>query len=177
MRMSTARPRYTAFLLLLICAGCAAEVTAPATSPQATSPEESYVVVDGKVDQSTYIGWQVFQENCGRCHGAGASGTDIAPNLTDRINFLSADQFRIRVLNRYFITVPLDEAVAEGSASMEQTLEEAVEERESKPVPAIDMPRWRDNPDVRDHLQELYAWLTARADGVLGPGVPELLPQ
>ena len=171
--MSTGRVRFPAYLLLLFCAGCAAEVA----TPQVTAPEESYVVVDGKVDQTTYIGWQVFQENCARCHGAGAVGTDIAPNLTDRINWLSADQFRIRVLNRYFITIPLDEAVAEGSGNMEQALEEAVEARESKPVPAIDMPRWRDNPDVRDHIQELYAWLTARADGVLGPGVPELLPK
>jgi len=165
-------------ILLLLCAGCAADVTAPqATSPQVTSPEESYVLVDGKVDQGTYIGWQVFQENCSQCHGPGAAGTEVAPDLTERINFLSEDQFRLRVLNRYFITVPLDDAVAEGSASMEQAMEEAVAARAEKPVPAVDMPRWRDNPDVRDHIRELYAWLTARADGVLGSGPPELLPK
>ncbi len=165
--MSNGRLGCSGFLLLLFCAGCAADLT-----PE----EESYVVADGKVDQGTYIGWQVFQENCARCHGPGAAGTDLAPNLTERINWLSPDQFRLRVLNRYFITVPLDEAVAEGSANMEQAMEEAVEARAAKPVPAVDMPRWRDNPDVRDHLRELYAWLTARADGVLGPGIPEIIP-
>ncbi len=176
--MLTGQHGFSAGLLMLFFAGCAAEVTAPqATAPQATSPEEAYVVVDGKVDQTTYIGWQVFQENCARCHGPAATGTEIAPDLTERINHLSQDQFRLRVLSRYFITVPLDEAVAEGSGAMEQAMEEAVEAREARPVPAIDMPRWRDNPDVRDHIRELYAWLTARADGVLGPGAPELLPK
>lgn len=157
-----------AALLLVFCAAGAAEQSAP---------EESYIVIDGKVDRLTYTGWQVFSENCAQCHGAGAGGTETAPNLAERINRLSLDQFRIRVLNRYFLTVPLDEAVAEGSVGMEQAMEEAVEARAGKPVPAVDMPRWRDNPDVRNHIRELYAYLTARADGVLGPGIPELLPE
>ena len=106
--MLTERSAGSALLLLLISASSVADLT-PA--------EESYVVADGKVDQGTYIGWQVFQENCARCHGPGATGTELAPNLTERINWLSPDQFRLRVLNRYFITIPLDEVVAEGSAN------------------------------------------------------------
>ena len=160
--------RCIAFLVLVLCATGAA-----GQSP----PEENYVVIDGKVDRVTYTGWQVFSENCARCHGSGASGTDIAPDLTERINWLSQDQFRIRVLNRYFVTIALDEAVAEGSETVEHALEEAMEARAEKPIAPVDMPRWRDNPDVRDHIRELYAWLTARADGVLGPEIPELLPE
>ncbi len=153
------------FLGLVICvAGVAAQ------TPEA----ENYLVIDGKVDHVTYTGWQVFSENCSGCHGPGAAGTDLAPDLTERINRLSLDQFRIRVLNRYFMTIPLDEAVAEGATTVAQAMEEAAVAGAEKRTPPVDMPRWRDNPDVRNHIRELYAWLTARADGVLGPDVPEL---
>jgi hypothetical protein len=129
------------------------------------------------VDWITYTGWQVFHENCSRCHGDDASGTTVAPDLTERINHLSEDQFRILVLSRYFITLPLDEAISEGSGQVQDAMREELEARADKPAPAVDMPRWETNPDVRDHLREIYAYLTARADGVLAPGIPALLPE
>lgn len=35
------------------------------------------------------------------------------------------------------------------------------------------MPAWKDNPNVNKRFEELYAYLMARADGVLEPGRPK----
>lgn len=142
-----------------------------------SAPGEPYVVIDGKVDRATYTGWQLFSENCAQCHGPGAIGSDVAPDLTERVSRMTLDQFRIRILHRYFLTVPLNEAVAEGSPVLGEILQEAVQEQAEREVPHRDMPRWRHNPDIRNHVDDLYAYLTARADGVIGPGIPELLPE
>ena len=87
-----------------------------------TPPQEYYRVVDGKVDRATYTGWQVFRENCSRCHGAGAVGTALAPSLVERIKWFSVIQFRAKVLSRYFITVPVQDAVSEGTESVREAM-------------------------------------------------------
>jgi mono/diheme cytochrome c family protein len=161
----------------LRAAGCVALLLPVLAAGEQTAPEESYLVIDGKVDRSTYTGWQIYSENCSRCHGADATGTTVAPDLTERVNRLSQDQFRLRVLNRYFLTLPLEDAIAEGSHAVAEAMEEAAQARAGSPDTDVDMPRWHVNPDVRHHIVELYAYLTARADGVLGPGIPDLLPE
>lgn len=35
------------------------------------------------------------------------------------------------------------------------------------------MPAWKDDPNVNSRFDELYAYLKARSDGVLGPGRPD----
>jgi hypothetical protein len=35
------------------------------------------------------------------------------------------------------------------------------------------MPAWDGDPNVKPHVMDLYAYLRARADGVLGEGRPE----
>lgn len=162
---------------VLRAAGFIALLLPPLAAGEQSAPQETYLVIDGKVDRITYTGWQIYSENCAQCHGAGATGTAVAPDLTERINWLTQDQFRLRVLNRYFLTVPLQDAIAEGSNAAEEAMAEAMQARAGQPDAAVDMPRWHVNPDVRHHIAELYAYLTARADGVLGPGVPELLPE
>ena len=37
------------------------------------------------------------------------------------------------------------------------------------------MPAWKDNPNVNKRYEELYLYLSARADGVLPPGRPKRL--
>jgi hypothetical protein len=34
------------------------------------------------------------------------------------------------------------------------------------------MPAWQDNPNIDPYLDDLWAYLKARADGALGPGRP-----
>jgi hypothetical protein len=37
------------------------------------------------------------------------------------------------------------------------------------------MPAWGDNSNIRPYIENLWAYLIARADGALGPGRPQKL--
>ena len=41
----------------------------------------------------------------------------------------------------------------------------------------IIMPAWSQSPYVQPHLEDIYAYLKARSDGVLGTGEPEVVAQ
>lgn len=71
----------------------------------------------------------------------------------------------------------MQEAVSEGSAAMREAIEETISEEQERERGLVRMPPWRDNPDVRRHIEELYAYLTARADQVIGADVPELMEE
>jgi cytochrome c1 len=156
-----------AFLVMLFSP--LAALSPPAVADDAGVPAEPYHVTDGRVDRGTYTGWQVFRENCAACHGEGAVGTGKAPALTENIRLLSPAEFRAKVLTRYFVTVPLSDAVSESGVAAREELAEAAERG------GPHMPPWQTNPDVSAHIDELYAYLAARADGVIGPGVPEVV--
>src|SRR5690606_19749877 len=47
--------------------------------------EVSYRVRNGAVDESTYLGWRTFHSACHGCHGVDATGTEVAPNLVERV--------------------------------------------------------------------------------------------
>jgi mxaJ protein len=125
-----------------------------------------YEVVDGKVDDKTYVGWRLFNSTCFVCHGQNATGTDIAPNLLTAVEGMSAFRFRKKVLNKYFAKVNLDDPDRR-LAFLEQVSEEAVKN--------FKMPTWSGDPNIRPHISELYAYLKARSDGALGEGRPEKL--
>ena len=172
--MSTSAEGTTRSRGLLLLALLSGVMVAAVRGADTTPPGEPYRVVDGRVDRDTYTGWQIFRENCARCHGADATGTDTAPDLLQRIGQLSPEEFRAKVLARYYITVPLNDAVSEGGAAMREVMEDAASDNDGQDYDHGLMPRWQASPDVSGHLRALYAWLAARADGVLGPGVPEV---
>ncbi len=147
----------------------AASVFAQATEP----PPGSHRVVDGKVDEGTFLGWKIFHSTCYSCHGLDALGTDVAPNLLDRVKLMTPREFAIKVLTRYRIVVPATEGQSE-QALREEILEE-VRKQERGRRGEITMPAWETNTTVNPHILDLYAYLSARADGVLGPGRPKLL--
>ncbi|HKJ87314.1 MAG TPA: cytochrome c, partial [Gammaproteobacteria bacterium] len=80
---------------------------------------------------------------CSRCHGEGALGSSIAPNLMKRITNknISFSDF-----------VQIVSAGKEGSMGV--------------------MPAWGKNPNVNTKFQNLWAYLEARTDDVLPPGRP-----
>lgn len=39
----------------------------------------------------------------------------------------------------------------------------------------VAMPAWQSNPEIKPHILDLYAYLKARSDGVLGAGQPKVL--
>ncbi len=143
-----------------------------AAQPSVEPVPGDYRIVGGKVDRGTYTGWRLFHTACYGCHGVGGVGTDLAPNLVERIKELTPRAFAAKVLTSYRIVQPADaSSAADRSAALDALIEEVLR-RERSPRSVIAMPAWDDNPAVSPHVLDLYAYLSARADGKLGPGRP-----
>lgn len=149
----------------------AATTTAASAKP---SPGEYRIDKNGRVDPGTYAGWRIFHSSCYTCHGVDAKGTDIAPNLMDRIKDMTPRQFTTKVLTSYRITVPLGEANAESHNALREALIEEIMKRERSRRGEPLMPAWDSNKSVRPHVLDIYAYLLARADGKLKPGKPKV---
>jgi hypothetical protein len=153
-----------AFFVTLIVAEVAAAEPAPG----------SYQVVGHKVDPGTYRGWKVFHTTCYGCHGVDALGTDVAPSLVERVKLLSPREFAFKVLTRYRIVAPSSETGDDQTAMRDAIIDE-VQKQERGKRGEILMPPWENNTTVKPHILDLYAYLSARADGTLGPGRPKLI--
>jgi hypothetical protein len=136
----------------------------------------SYEAIDGKVDQNTFQGWRVFHSACHVCHGAGATGTDIAPALLPRMESMTPREFAERVLVRYRLLYPGDSRAAVNPTPARQAVREEVMAKKRGPKGRISMPGWEADQEINVHILDLYAYLSARADGVIGPGMPGILP-
>jgi hypothetical protein len=136
-----------------------------------------YVVQNGRVDRGTYAGWRLFHTSCHACHGVGGVGTSVAPNLVERIGKHTPRGFATKVLTSYRIARlapgdPPPDSDSERAALLEEVMKR---ERTARGQPL--MPAWDGDAAVPPHVLDLYAYLSARADGGLGPGRPRLLPQ
>ncbi len=129
-----------------------------------------YRVVDGKVDNSTFLGWRIFHSSCVGCHGTDATGTGVAPDLTKRINDMPRSSFIATILQRYNVVIREGEAASE-SVSREAFIEQILQGKAGR----IAMPVWDGDPNVAPNVNDVYAYLRARADGALGTGRPGLL--
>jgi hypothetical protein len=146
-------------------------LAAPLTADSAEQQEEApYKVVNGKVDERTFLGWQAFHSACHACHGVDAIGTAVAPNLVERVKTLSARDFSIKVLTSYRLALPSGEVSGDDPTALRGAfLDEVLRRQRGELI----MPAWEGDPKIRPYLLDLYAYLRARADGALGPGKPE----
>ncbi|MCF8159887.1 MAG: cytochrome c [Polaromonas sp.] len=116
---------------------------------------------------SVYTGWRVFQDRCATCHGAPATGTVAAPDLLPIVRNLGPRRFVGLVLMRYDWSLPVGQAGAD-IAARDALIEGVMQRKEG----ALTMPAWQGEPRVNAHIMDLYAYLSARADGLQGPGRP-----
>jgi len=100
-----------------------------------------YIVKDGKVDKGTYNGYRRFHGTCHACHGQDAMGSSFAPALTESLKTVDYSTFKKTVLEGRQVTD------ATGAVKA--------------------MPSFGQDPNVTKHLDDIYRYLTARADGVL----------
>jgi mono/diheme cytochrome c family protein len=135
------------------------------------SSTEFYRVTGNSVDANTFVGYNVYHQVCVRCHGVGGEGSDFAPNLIDSIEYLSPVQFKIKVLHRFAVKFSNEDRVG-----MEQAMFEEIRKQNQRDEGALaNMPRWENNPMVSENIQNIYRYLKARADGVIGADKPDLL--
>ncbi|MFZ9297722.1 MAG: c-type cytochrome [Hylemonella sp.] len=144
-------------LALCGCAGVEWE------TPQAAQP----LAQENKPPGSVYMGWRVFQDKCAACHGAQATGSSNAPNLLPLLRTMGPRQFVSLVLQRYDWNLQGNKASAESQEK--KALIELVMQRQEAP---LSMPAWEGEPRVQAHISDLYAYLSARAEGTQGPGRP-----
>ncbi|ODU10231.1 MAG: hypothetical protein ABS84_05110 [Rubrivivax sp. SCN 71-131] len=116
---------------------------------------------------SLYAGWRVFQERCAGCHGADATGTRGAPDLLAHMREMGQRRFVSLVLQRY--DWPASIAGGRGDGPAREALLTEIEQRRAG---GLTMPAWQGEPTVQAHIVDLYAWLSARAQGTQGPGRP-----
>ncbi|MGB8600494.1 MAG: hypothetical protein WCD07_01005 [Burkholderiales bacterium] len=135
----------------------------------------TYKVEKGRVDRNTYLGWKLFHTTCFTCHGRDATGTEIAPNLTERIKFITPRDFATKVMTSYRITVPSGDMSGNESSGYRDAVIEEVMRKQRGEKGSVSMPAWETSSKVKPHILDLYAYLTARADGALGPGKPKII--
>jgi mono/diheme cytochrome c family protein len=116
---------------------------------------------------SVYTGWRVFQERCATCHGPAATGTAGAPDLLPRVREMGQRRFVGLVLRRYDWNLPAGQSGGE-SAAREALIDALVQRKDY----VLTMPAWQSEPSVSAHIADLYAYLSARAEGTQGPGRP-----
>jgi len=150
----------TGFVAALLLAGCAA------VDLQNTQPAEE-LAQRSKPPGSVYTGWRVFQDRCASCHGPDASGTAGGPDLLPRVRAMGPRQFVNLVLTRYDWGLAAAQTASGGAAR--QALIEDIVQRKAGP---LTMPAWQGEPRVTAHIVDLYAYVSARAQGTQGPGRP-----
>lgn len=138
-------------LCLAILLGLCAFMAAPSGGARAAE-DKPYVVQGGpalgksvKVDKGTYNGWRRYTESCLRCHGPDGAGSSYAPDLVESLKRLSEDDF--------------NEVVINGRINVTSATQNV-------------MPAFGTVEDVVLYLHDIYAYLKARSDGVLGRGRP-----
>jgi mono/diheme cytochrome c family protein len=143
----------------LLLAGCAVEL-------QNRQPAEELAQLS-KPPGSVYTGWRVFQDRCAGCHGPAATGAAGGPDLLPRVREMGPHRFVGLVLMRYDWDLPVGKAGSD-SAAREALIEGVVQRKEGM----LTMPAWQGEPRVNAHIVDLYAYLTARAQGTQGPDRP-----
>jgi mono/diheme cytochrome c family protein len=106
-----------------------------------------YTVVDDRVDESTLMGFSVYTGTCAACHGPDGMGSAVAPSLIRAAQRRTFEQFA--------------QTVAEGRSLL----------------PGMVMPSFAEDMRVMTHLQDVWNYLGARAEGGLGRGRPQLLEE
>jgi hypothetical protein len=82
--------------------------------------------------------------------------------------------FAAKVLTSYRIVPPANGANSDDAEALREAMLEDIMRRQRGVGSELRMPAWESDTAVNPHVLDLFAYLSARADG-LGPGKPELL--
>lgn len=122
-----------------------AQSTEQGAGSTSANEDKPYVVKGGKIDKAGFNGWRRYTESCLRCHGPDGAGSSYGPSLVDSLKEMSEEDFKEVVVNGRISTVVANSV----------------------------MPPFGMVEDVALYLDDIYAYLKARSDGVLARGRPE----
>ena len=108
--------------------------------------EKPYTVKDGRVDKKTFNGWRRYTQSCLRCHGPDGACSSYGRDLLESVKHTSQDEF--------------NEVVVNGRTNVNAANTSV-------------MPPFGEVEDVVTYLDDIWAYLKARADGAVGRGRPE----
>ena len=83
-------------------------------------------------------------------------------------------EFANKILTNCPIALPASEAGSEERAAVREAMIDEATRQERGARGQIFMPAWEVDPQIHPHILNLLAYLSARADGILGPGKPTL---
>ncbi|MCB1859289.1 MAG: cytochrome C [Gammaproteobacteria bacterium] len=109
--------------------------------------EKPYYFEDGKVDFGTYNGFRRYHADCHVCHGPAGLGSAYAPALMDSMKSMDWMNFV--------------DVIVRGRQGLDNKV----------------MPSFAGNTDVLANMLDIYAYLRARADDVIGPVRPAKFPK
>jgi len=135
-----------ALALAFLAAALSGPAAADDDAPMGKDGLPTYIVKDNQVDRGTYNGYRRFHSVCHTCHGFDAAGGSFAPSLVDSLKRLSYDDFKEVVINGRQVAGATGDRV---------------------------MPSFGTDPNVVQHLDDIYRYLKARADGALPGGRPQ----
>ncbi len=121
-------------------------VAALATSTGRAQDEKPYRVENGRVDRETFNGYRRYGNSCLQCHGPDGAGSSYAPSLVESLKNMTQEQFNETVIN--------------GRQNVTQSQQNV-------------MPAFGHVEDVALYINDIYGYLKARSDGVLGRGRPQ----
>lgn len=154
--------------LSILCAALASLVLLTGCGVEVQNKQAAQELAQrAKLPGSVSIGWRVFQNKCAACHGANATGTGNAPDLLPKVRDMGSRQFVSLVLQRYDLNQPTLQ-IGSGSAASDVPIETIMQRKDAP----LTMPAWESEPSVNAHIADLYAYLSARADGSQGSGRP-----
>ena len=132
---------------VLVVLGAAVALLAPHPAGLAAEGEKPYrIAADGAVDWYTFSGFRRYHADCHVCHGPDGLGSSFGPPLTESMKSMSYDDF---------VEVVINGRKAVGTAKQSV------------------MPGFGENRNVTCFIDDIYAYLKARADGALGRGRPK----
>ena len=151
-------------IFLIMIASSMANSNNGVESVSADEDAKPYTIIDGRVDASVYNGYRRYHSACHVCHGPAGLGGSFAPELLESLKTKSKQQFIERVM---YGNLPIDAA--------RKTATRVRESENAKEAASLVMPAFKDNPNIVDHIDDIYNYLKARSDGALGRGRPKRL--
>lgn len=135
----------------LICGVAVATAVYVAAGAAVSAQEDKpYAVKDGVVDWYTFSGFRRYHSECHVCHGPDGMGSSFAPALAESLKTMPYDEFLDVVVNGRQVAGATGQKV---------------------------MPAFAENLNVMCFVDDIYAYLKARADGAIGRGRPDKEPK